>query len=188
LTSREACGKPIALMAILPILRYPHEVLAIDSEAVREITPDIERLIRDMIETMHAAPGVGLAANQVGVALQVAVVDLTVGEKPDEIHVLINPRVLENTGTQADEEGCLSLPGFTERVARPDHCVIEAMDLKGNVRTLEGRDLMARALNHEIDHLHGRLFIEHLSPLKRRLIKKKVQKRMRDGDWELVPA
>ena len=188
MTRRGACGKSVALMAILPILRYPHEVLAIEAETVREITPDIERLIRDMIETMHAAPGVGLAANQVGVGLQVAVVDLSVGEKPGEVHVLINPRILENSGSHADEEGCLSLPGFTERVGRPDRCVIEAMDLNGQIRTLEGRDLMARAFNHEIDHLHGRLFIEHLSPLKRRLIKKRVQKRMRAGDWDLVPA
>jgi len=175
-------------MAILPILRYPHEVLAIDSGTVREITPDIERLVKDMIETMHAAPGVGLAANQVGVALSVAVVDISAGERPDAVHVLINPRVIETSGSYTDEEGCLSLPGFTERVSRPDRCVIEAMDLDGRVRALEGRDLLARAFNHEIDHLRGRLFIEHLSPLKRRLIKRKVQKRMRAGDWDLIPA
>jgi peptide deformylase len=175
-------------MAILPILRYPHEVLAIDSESVREITPDIGRLVRDMIETMHAAPGVGLAANQVGVALSVAVVDISAGEKPGEVQVLINPRIVENSGSYADEEGCLSLPGFTERVTRPERCVVEAMDLDGKVRTLEGRDLLARAFNHEIDHLRGQLFIEHLSPLKRRLIKRKVQKKMRAGDWDLVPV
>src|SRR5262249_13151812 len=105
-----------------------------------------------------------------------------------EVQVLINPRIIENSGSYADEEGCLSLPGFTERVARPERCVIEAMDLDGKVRTLTGRGLMARAFNHEIDHLHRRLFIEHLSPLKRRLIKRKVQKRIRAGDWELVPV
>jgi peptide deformylase len=175
-------------MPTLPILRYPHEVLAIDCETVREITTDIERLVQDMIETMHAAPGVGLAANQVGVALQIAVVDLGAGDKPGEVHVLINPRILENSGSYPDEEGCLSLPGFTERVARPERSVIEAMDLNGKVRTLQGEGLMARAFNHEIDHLHGRLFIEHLSPLKRRLIKRKVQKRLRAGDWDLIPA
>jgi len=175
-------------MAILPILRYPHEVLAIDSENVRAITPDIERLVRDMIETMHAAPGVGLAANQVGVALSVAVVDITAGEKPGEVQVLINPRIVECSGSYADEEGCLSLPGFSESVTRPDRCVVEAMDLDGRIRTLEGRDLLARAFNHEIDHLRGRLFIEHLSPLKRRFIKRKVQKKMRAGDWDLVPV
>jgi|SRR6266850_1642627 len=175
-------------MAILPILRYPHEILLTESNEVRAITPDVERLVKDMIETMHAAPGVGLAANQIGVNLRVAVVDLTAGEKPGEILVLINPRVLENSGVYVEDEGCLSLPGFTESVRRPERCVIEAMDLDGRVRTLEGNGLMARAFNHEIDHLHGRLFIEHLTPLKRRLIKKKVQKRIRAGDWDLVPA
>ena len=175
-------------MAILPILRYPNEVLAVDSATVREITPDLERLVQDMIETMHAAPGVGLAANQVGVGLRIAVVDISVGEKPGDVHVLINPKILENSGSYADEEGCLSLPGFTERVTRPERCVIEAMDLSGKVRSLEGRGLLARAFNHEFDHLHGRLFIEHLSALKRRLIKRKIQKRMRAGDWDLVPV
>ncbi len=175
-------------MAILPILRYPHRDLLGESEKVREINHDIELLVRDMIETMHAAPGVGLAATQVGVTRQVAVVDLTAGEERGKVLVLINPRIIENSGAYEEEEGCLSLPGFTERVVRPDRCLIEAMDLEGKVRTLEGNGLLARAFNHEIDHLHGRLFIEHLSPLKRRLIKRKVQKRIRAGEWDLIPA
>jgi peptide deformylase len=175
-------------MAILPIVRYPHDVLLEPTTEVAGITPDLERLVRDMIETMHAAPGVGLAANQVGVGQRVAVVDLTVGEDPAKLLVLINPRIVENTGSYLDEEGCLSLPGFTEQVRRPEHCVVEAMDLEGRVRTIEGRDLLARAFNHEIDHLDGHLFIEHLSVLKRRLIKRKVQKQMRSGDWSLVPG
>jgi peptide deformylase len=175
-------------MAILPILRYPHDILLTESEEIRGITGDLERLVMDMIETMHAAPGVGLAANQIGVNLRVAVVDLTTGEDPSQILVLINPRILESSGSYVEDEGCLSLPGFTERVVRPERCVIEAMNLDGKVRTLEGKGLLARAFNHEIDHLHGRLFIEHLSPLKRRLIKRKVQKRIRSGDWDLVPA
>ena len=175
-------------MAILPILRFPHDLLLTDSDEVSEITPDLERLVKDMIETMHAAPGIGLAANQIGVTRRVAVVDLSCGEDPKQILVLINPRILENSGETDEEEGCLSLPGFTERVRRPDRCVVEAMDLDGKSRTLEGSGLLARAFNHELDHLHGRLFIEHLSPLKRRLIKKKVQKRMRGGEWPLVPA
>lgn len=170
-------------MAILPILRYPHEALLTECEPVKEITADLERLVRDMIETMHAAPGVGLAANQVGVRLKLAIVDLTAGESKNEILVLINPRIVENLGHYIEDEGCLSLPGFTERLNRPDRCIVEAMDLDGQVRKLEGSGLLARAFNHEIDHLHGRLFIEHLSPLKRRLIKKKVQKRIRAGDW-----
>jgi len=175
-------------MAILPILRYPHEVLLTPTEDVTDITPDVERLVRGMIETMHAAPGVGLAANQVGVGKRIAVVDLSVGEDPKQLLVLINPRILENHGGYDDEEGCLSLPGFTERVRRPDRAVIEAMDLEGKRRTYEGRELLARAFNHEIDHLEGRLFIEHLSVLKRRLIKRKVQKKMRAGDWQLAPS
>ena len=175
-------------MAILPIVRYPHDVLLEPTREVAGITADLERLVRDMIETMHAAPGVGLAANQVGVARRVAVVDLTVGEDPSKLLVLINPRIVENVGSYLDEEGCLSLPGFTEQVRRPERCVIEAMDLEGKVRTIEGRDLLARAFNHELDHLDGHLFIEHLSVLKRRLIKKKVQKQMRSGDWQLVPG
>jgi peptide deformylase len=175
-------------MAILPIVRYPHDVLLTPTEPVREITADIERLVTDMVETMIAAPGVGLAANQVGVSKRIAVINLTVGEDPSKLLVLLNPRIIENSGWYSDDEGCLSLPGFTERVRRPQRCVIEAMDLEGRVRTLEGRDLMARAFNHEIDHLDGQLFIEHLSVLKRRLIKKKVQKQMRSGDWQLVPG
>jgi peptide deformylase len=175
-------------MAILPILRYPHRDLLTESERVQRITPEIERLVQDMIETMHAAPGVGLAATQVGVTRQIAVVDLTAGEERAQVLVLINPRIVENSGAYEEEEGCLSLPGFTERVVRPDRCVVEAMDLDGRIRTLEGKGLMARAFNHEIDHLQGRLFIEHLSPLKRRLIKRKVQKRIRAGDWDLIPA
>ncbi len=175
-------------MAMLPILRFPHDILLTESDEVEEITADLERLVGDMIETMHAAPGVGLAANQIGVTRKVAVVDLTCGEDPKQILVLINPRILENSGGYVEEEGCLSLPGFTERVRRPDRCIVEAMDLDGKVRTLEGTGLLARAFNHEVDHLHGRLFIEHLSPLKRRFIKKKVQKNMRAGDWPLIPS
>ena len=175
-------------MAILPVLCYPHEVLMSETEEVRAITPDLERLVRDMVDTMYAAPGVGLAANQVGVGKRIAVVDLTVGDEPGKLLVLINPRIVENSGWYVDDEGCLSLPGFTERVRRPERCVIEAMDLDGTVRTLEGRELLARAFNHEIDHLDGHLFIEHLSVLKRRLIKRKVQRKMREGDWQLVPA
>lgn len=175
-------------MAVLPILRYPHEALSTPSEVVTGITPDLRRLIEDMVETMYAAPGVGLAANQVGVTRQVTVIDVSVGDSPGNVIVLINPRILENSGGYVEDEGCLSLPGFTERVGRPHRCVVEAMDLDGKVRRVEGTGLLARALNHEIDHLNGRLFIEHLSALKRRLIRKKVQKRIRSGDWQLIPA
>src|SRR2546422_1837604 len=159
-------------MAILPILRYPHEVLAVDSEPVREITPDIERLVRDMIETMHAAPGVGLAANQVGVALQVAVVDLSAGEKSGETLVLINPRVIESSGAYLEDEGCLSLPGFTERVSRPERTVVEAMDLERKRRGVDGRVLVTPAINPETDHRQGPLLIGYLYTRNHTLIKR----------------
>lgn len=175
-------------MAILPIRLFPDPVLRVECPPVEAFDGELAQLAADMIETMHAAPGVGLAANQIGVTRRVAVIDLSVGEKKEDVLVLINPRILESSGGYVEEEGCLSLPGFTEKVRRPEYCVIEAMDLDGRVRTLEGRDLLARAFNHEIDHLRGRLFIEHLSSLKRRLIRKKVHKRMRSGDWDLVPA
>src|SRR6266404_5487080 len=110
-------------MAILPIVRYPHDVLLEPTKEVGGITSDLERLVKDMIETMHAAPGVGLAANQVGVTRRIAVVDLSCGEDPSQILVLINPRVIENTGAYFEDEGCLSLPGFTERVRRPERAV-----------------------------------------------------------------
>src|SRR5262245_12451243 len=127
-------------MAILPIVRYPHDVLLHETEPVREITPDVRRLVGDMIETMPAAPGVGLAANHVVGERRLAVVGLTRGEKAPQLLVLINPRVIENSGGYVADEGCLSLPGFTQRVRRPDRCGIEAMHLDGQVRRLERRE------------------------------------------------
>jgi peptide deformylase len=141
-----------------------------------------------MIETMHAAPGVGLAANQVGILLRVAVVDLSVGQDPAALVVLINPRVQSTEGQQVDEEGCLSIPGITEMVARPLRVEVEALNLDGNLFRIRGEGLMARALLHEIDHLNGVLFLERLSPLKRRLLRKKIQKLIRDGEWAGVGA
>src|SRR5437773_11569075 len=113
-------------MAVLPILRYPHEILLTKTDEVRAIDDDLRRLVKDMIETMHTAPGVGLAANQIGVARRIAVVDLSCGEDPGQILVLINPRIVENAGAYLEDEGCLSLPGFTEKVRRPERCVLEA--------------------------------------------------------------
>jgi len=145
-------------------------------------------LVTDMIETMHSAPGVGLAANQVGVLERVAVVDLSVGKDPSALVVLINPRVLSSDGQQLDEEGCLSIPGITELVPRPLQTEVEALNLEGRPFRIRGEGLMARALLHEIDHLDGILFLERLSPLKRRLLRKKIQKLIRDGDWPGVGA
>lgn len=132
---------------------------------------------------MHAAPGVGLAANQVGILQRVALVDLSVGKDPSALIVLINPRVLHTEGHQVDEEGCLSIPGITEMVPRPLRAEVEALNLQGNPFRVRGEGLMARALLHEIDHLEGVLFLDRLSPLKRRLIRRKIQKLIRNGEW-----
>lgn len=147
------------------------------------ITSEIRALAADMIETMHGAPGVGLAANQVGVTLRLAVVDLSVGKDPSALVILVNPRVISVEGHQVDEEGCLSLPGITEQVGRPMRAEVEALSLEGSRFRVVGEGLMARALLHEIDHLDGILFLDRLSPLKRRLVRKKIQKLIRDGEW-----
>lgn len=170
-------------MALRPIVKYPHPVLNTRSTEVSTIGESIERLVADMIDTMHAAPGVGLAANQVGVTLRVAVVDLSVGKDPNALVVLINPRVVGIEGNQVDEEGCLSIPGITEFVSRPLRAEIEAQSLTGERFRLTGEGLMARALLHEIDHLDGVLFLDRLSPLKRSLVRKKIQKLIRTGEW-----
>lgn len=173
-------------MPLREIVKYPDPVLQTRSKEVENVDDAIRRLVEDMVATVHAAPGVGLAANQVGVARRVAVVDLSVGEDPSQLVVLINPRILSMEGTQVEEEGCLSIPGITELVQRPAQVEVEAADLEGRVFRIRGEGLMARALLHEIDHLDGILFIERLSPLKRRLIRKKIQKMIRAGEWAAV--
>ena len=175
-------------MALRPIVKYPEPVLNTRAREVSSIDSEVHRLVADMIETMHAAPGVGLAANQVGVLLRIAVVDLSVGKDPSALIVLINPRVLSSDGQQVDEEGCLSIPGITEMVPRPLRTEVEALNLEGMPIRIRGEGLMARALLHEIDHLDGVLFLDRLSPLKRRLLRKKIQKLIRDGDWAGVSA
>lgn len=170
-------------MALREIVIYPHQVLETRAEEVTEIDAEVRQLVADMVETMHAAPGVGLAANQVGVARRVAVVDLSIGKDPSQLLVLINPRVLAVDGSQTEDEGCLSIPGITEMVQRPAVAEVEALNLDGKKYRIRGQDLMARALLHEIDHLDGILFLERLSPLKRRIIRKKIQKLIRTGEW-----
>ena len=175
-------------MALREIIKYPDPVLLTRSEEVSEIDSGIRQLVADMVETMHAAPGVGLAANQVGVTRRVAVVDLSVGKDPTQLIVLVNPRVISTDGSIVEEEGCLSIPGFTEKVERPSRVVVEALNFEGVLSRMEGEGLLARALLHEIDHLEGILFIEHLSPLKRRLIRKRIQKMIRAGEWAGVTS
>jgi len=170
-------------MAVRDIVIYPEEVLATRGERVEEITPEIRELVADMVETMYAAPGVGLAAQQVGVALQVAVVDVTVGEEPEQLLVLINPEIVAEEGSQVDEEGCLSFPGITEMVERPLKVTLRALDLEGEEYEVEGEGFLARAFCHEIDHLNGVLFTERMSSLKRQFVRRKIRKAVRTGEW-----
>jgi peptide deformylase len=136
-----------------------------------------------MIATMYAAPGVGLAAPQVGVALRLCVIDLSVGKRDGELLTLINPEFVERDGMQLEEEGCLSVPGFSATVLRPARAVVRALDRHGVERTVEGSGLLARALQHEIDHLDGRLFLDRLRGIKRDVIVRKIKKLQRNGTW-----
>lgn len=173
-------------MAIRRIVKFGDPVLSTPTREVVRIDDEIRLLVRDMIETMYAAPGVGLAANQVGVGLRVAVIDVTAGQESDHVIVLINPRVIEQEGKQREEEGCLSIPGYTELVQRPARAVVTALDLEGRQFTMEGFELLARAFCHETDHLDGRLFIERLSGITRQLITRRVRRASEQGEWNDV--
>ncbi|HZI92794.1 MAG TPA: peptide deformylase [Patescibacteria group bacterium] len=175
-------------MAIRRIVKFGDPVLGTPTKLVTEIDNGIRELVRDMVETMYAAPGVGLAANQIGVSLRLAVIDVTAGQEPGHLIVMINPKVIEQEGRQIEEEGCLSIPGFTEFVTRPARAMIRAVDLEGKEFTLEGTELLARAFCHETDHLDGKLFIERLGGIKRQLITKRVKKAADGDDWsEIYP-
>jgi peptide deformylase len=171
-------------MAVLPIRKYGDPVLR--TRAV-EIDPaeiaTLGTLIDDMVETMYAEPGVGLAANQVGVSKRLAVIDLTVGEEPDSVHVLINPEIHESEGEQFDEEGCLSIPDFVELVSRPERVRVTYLDREGNPKEMWGEGLMARAICHELDHLNGVMFVDYLRGMKKDRILKKIQKMVKAGEW-----
>jgi len=166
-----------------PILKYGDDVLHRPAEDVKDITPEIERLVDDMIETMYAAPGVGLAAPQVGVPLRVFVVDVSVGRERDSLKVMINPAYVVRDGMQLEEEGCLSVPGFNATVVRPERVTVRGLDRGGTVHEYGGTGLVARALQHEMDHLDGTLFIDRLRGIKRDLIVRKIRKLSRAGKW-----
>lgn len=166
-----------------PIVRYPAAVLQAPAAPVTEFDAELDRLIDDMVDTMYAAPGIGLAAPQVGVSLRLCVIDLSVGRRGGELLVLVNPEFVSRDGLQLEEEGCLSVPGFDATVARPAKAVVRALDRKGVERTIEGTGLLARALQHELDHLNGTLFLDHLRGIKRDLIVRKIRKKQRDGTW-----
>jgi peptide deformylase len=166
-----------------PILRLGDTILTTPARPVDGITPEIETLIDDMIETMYAAPGIGLAAPQLGVGLRIFVLDLSVGRDPSALHVMINPEFVERDGMQLEEEGCLSLPGFTATVARPKRVVVKGLNRLGDEYRLEGTGLMARALQHEVDHLNGCLFVDRLRGISKDLIVRKIKKLAKAGKW-----
>jgi peptide deformylase len=168
---------------IRPILRYGESLLHQPASDVSVVDDEVQKLVDDMIETMYAAPGVGLAAPQVGVAKRLFVIDLSVGRRMTDLIVMINPVFLEREGMQLEEEGCLSVPGFNATVVRPQRAVVRGLDRSGNEQTIEGRELLARAFQHEMDHLDGTLFIDRLRGIKKDLIVRKIHKLRRSGRW-----
>jgi peptide deformylase len=170
-------------MALRPIVLYPDPILLTPTEPVERIDDEIVALVRDMVETMHAAPGIGLAANQVGAGKRVFVLDLSVGENEDELHVFINPRIVEVSGSEVAEEGCLSFPDIHIDIERPFLATVTAQGLDGAEFTIAARGLLARAMQHEIEHLEGRVFLQNLSPLKREWLKRQIKRRIKAGDW-----
>jgi len=168
---------------IRPILKYGDELLHDRARPVEAITQEIDRLIGDMIETMYAAPGVGLAAPQVGVPLRIFVIDLSVGRDPSGLIVMVNPEFVDRDGIQLEEEGCLSVPGFNATVVRPSRATVKGLDRAGNEQQREGLGLLARAFQHEIDHLDGTLFVDRLRGIKRDLIVRRIKKLTRAGKW-----
>lgn len=170
-------------MPIRPIVKFGDPVLHAPAAPVDRIDDSTRSLLDDMIATMYAAPGIGLAAPQIGVPLRVIVIDLSVGEDPSRVIRLVNPELVEREGEQKHEEGCLSVPGYSGSPTRPARVVVRGLDPEGCERAYTATDLLARAFCHEIDHIDGFLFVDRLSPLKRDLMRRKLRKRARDG-WE----
>jgi peptide deformylase len=169
---------------VYPIVKLGDPVLEREAEEVTEFdTPDLHKFLEDMFESMYAHKGVGLAAPQIGFSRKIAVIDVSNGERPEDKLVLINPTIVKIDGKQEGEEGCLSIPGFREQVRRARSVTIRARDARGEVFERTGEDLLARAFLHETDHLYGRLYISHISALKRDLMKRKIKKMQRAGDW-----
>ena len=168
---------------IRPILRHGASVLHQPAQPVAEITPDIQQLIDGMVQTMYAAPGVGLAATQVGVALRIFVADVSFGRNPADLLCFVNPEFVEREGMQLEDEGCLSVPGFNATVARPTRVVMKGLDRHGEAQQVEGTGLLARCFQHEMDHLDGILFVDRLRGLQKDLIVRKIRKLARAGKW-----
>ncbi len=173
-------------MALLPIRIYPDPVLRRKCPEVEIFDEKLAQLADDMVETMHAAPGVGLAAPQVGVAKRLAVVDLSVGEDAEELLILVNPEILEKDGLEVDVEGCLSLPGITEKVPRPQSLVLRAQTVEGETFELSADDWLARAICHELDHLNGVLFFDHLRGLRKEKVRRQIRKMLQEAEEAAV--
>jgi len=170
---------------VYPIVKFGNPVLEREADDVNEFdTPELHKLLADMFESMYAAKGVGLAAPQIGIGRKIAVIDTSNGENEAEKLVLINPKIVNVEGKQVGEEGCLSIPGFREQVRRARRVTIRAKDAKGEEYEKTGEDLLARAFLHETEHLLGRLYITHISALKRDLMKRKIKKMQRAGEWD----
>ena len=168
---------------IRPIIRYGDPVLHKRAADVDEVTPKVQTLIADMIDTMYAAPGIGLAAPQVGVGLRIFVADVSSGRDPDGLLVMINPEIVVRDGSQSQEEGCLSLPGFDAIVDRSERGVVRGLNREGQPHEVEGVGLSARVFQHEMDHLDGRVFVDRLRGIRRELILRRVKKMRRTGKW-----
>ena len=166
------------------IVKYPDPVLETPAAPVVDFGSELSKLIHDMFDTMWASKGVGLAAPQIGLSMRLAVIDTSAGENPSERLVLINPEIIFRSGSQTSEEGCLSIPTFRENVTRPMIAKVRAQNPKGEFFETTGEELLARAILHETDHLNGILFINYLSPLKRDLIKRKIRKLQKSGEWD----
>ena len=168
---------------IYPIIKYGDPILEKPTKPVAKFDEELAELAEDMFSTMYAAQGIGLAAPQIGKSIRMTVVDVTSGKNPEAKIVLINPQIIHGEGEKREEEGCLSIPGFRGYVVRPQFVTVRAQDLKGESFEIRGEDLLARAFCHEIDHLDGILFLQHLGMLKRDLIKRKIKKLKKQGEW-----
>jgi len=179
----ETAQAPSAARKIYPIVKYGDPILEKPGAPIKKFDAELEQLAEDMFASMYAAQGVGLAAPQIGKSLRIAVVDVTGGKNPEAKIVLANPEIIHAEGEVREEEGCLSVPGFRGYVLRPQFVTVKAQNAKGETFEIRGENLLARAFCHEIDHLNGILFLQHLSMLKRDLIKRKIKKLMKQGEW-----
>lgn len=171
---------------MLDIVLYGNDVLRKKTSDIEEITPEIVSLVDEMFDTMYASEGIGLAAPQVGRSLNLTILDLSVGFDPESKLVLINPEIIESEGEQFEDEGCLSFPGLIAKILRPAWVKVKYIDLNGDEREITGENLLARALSHEIDHLNGIVFVDHVKGLEKTMINKKLKKLMNSESWQRV--